>query len=767
DLLRRADQALQNGPVAAQLYGLLSESGCWAEAEEALERFVALSPLLEKAAWNWLNSQRARVAYHRGRRADAARLAGLLEDNFHKRFAARLSAPPESAERVQLDVTFVRQHFKTCAPATLAAIGRFWRMPAEHLKLAESICYDGTPLWQQREWAEKNGWHVREFRVTPESAMALLERGIPFALSVVESTFAHMMAGIGFDRVRGTLLLRDPGQPYIVEVGFEEFMKRYRPFGPHGVVFVPAGERSRLEGLELPESGWYDCHHRFWLSLFKHDRTAAVAALGQLEQEATDAALTWEARLDLAHYDANNAEQARCLEKLLELFPSNAARLLRRFECMRDASRQERIQWLESACNTKEADPALLVALSRALQGDARCVEEARRRLKQAFRLRPSDSSALGALADLHWQESHLEEATEYYRFAANLEGFRENLYQAWFVACRRTRRTDEALAHLQDRFARFGRRSEQPALTLAWAWREMEQPARARQVLAEAMTLRPEDGYLLLRAATHLAALGETTEADKYLDMARGRVRENDWLRGCAEIAENRLDFEQVLRVSRELLQREPLALDGHAAVARVLARRDGTAAALAELKKACAAFPHHCGLQRMLVDWSRGAGPAAVETASRELLQLEPSDAWGRRELALALLWLKRAEESSREAAEGARIEPQNSYSFSVLGLIHRQMGEVAEARAHFRRALALSVDNHEAIQALLELARTDHERKEDLAFIEQELIRQVVAGDGLLAYVEIARALLEPEALLRFLRRAHEERPDLWHA
>jgi hypothetical protein len=71
---------------------------------------------------------------------------------------------------MQLDVSFVRQHFKTCAPATLAAIGRFWQLPAEHLKLAEAICYDGTPHWQQRQWAEDNGWCVREFNVTHESA---------------------------------------------------------------------------------------------------------------------------------------------------------------------------------------------------------------------------------------------------------------------------------------------------------------------------------------------------------------------------------------------------------------------------------------------------------------------------------------------------------------------------------------------------------------------------------------------------------------------
>ena len=39
------------------------------------------------------------------------------------------------------------------------------------------MCYDGTPSWQQREWAENNGWFVREFRVTYQSAVELLDQG--------------------------------------------------------------------------------------------------------------------------------------------------------------------------------------------------------------------------------------------------------------------------------------------------------------------------------------------------------------------------------------------------------------------------------------------------------------------------------------------------------------------------------------------------------------------------------------------------------------
>ncbi len=766
-LLRDADAVLQNGPVAAQLYGLLSENGRWREADAALQRYEDLSPLVEPPVEKWLTAQRARAAYHLGRRADAARIASELEDHFHKEFSGKVCQPQPALERVQLEVTFVRQHFKTCAPATLAAIGHYWKMPAEHLKLAEAICYDGTPHWQQREWAERNGWHVREFRVTHEAAITLTERAIPFAISTVEATSAHMMAVIGFDRTRSTLLLRDPGQPYVVEVAAEEFLKRYRASGPHGTVFVPANERVRLEGLHLPDAELYDEYHAFWMALGKHDRNAAASAQERLAKAFPEAPLTWEARLDLAAYDANTTEQVRCLDKLLEFFPGNPARLLRRLECLYDAPRSERVRFLESACAGKEADPALFIALARTLQGDARTINVARRWLKRAMRWRPMDSSAISVLADLLWDDGKFEEATELYWFAANIEGFRENLYQTWFVACRRTRRTEMALTHLQERFARFGSRSEQPALTLAWAWREMDQPAKAHEVLNEGLRLRPKDGYLSLHAASLLAGVGEHAESEKLLVRAKPNVRENDWLRASAEIAENRLDLDAVLQHSRELLGREPLALDAHGRIARVLSRREGNAAARAHLASACAEHPHHYGLRRMLVDWSRDAGPAEVEAAARKLLELEPGDAWAHRERALVLASLKRGDEALHEAAEAARIEPRNSYSFSVLGHIHRQFAQLTPARAQFRRAVELSVDNSDAITALLELARTDRERKEELAFVEAELIRQVVAGDGLLAFLDLAGPILEPETLLCTLRRAHSERPDLWHA
>ena len=81
---------------------------------------------------------------------------------------------------------FVRQHHETCVPATLAAISRYWSMPADHLQVADEICYNGTSAYSERKWAREHGWAVREFTVTEPAAAALIQRGVPFTFTTVE-----------------------------------------------------------------------------------------------------------------------------------------------------------------------------------------------------------------------------------------------------------------------------------------------------------------------------------------------------------------------------------------------------------------------------------------------------------------------------------------------------------------------------------------------------------------------------------------------------
>ena len=762
-ILREADLHIQNAPVAAQLYSLLSENNRWEEAWAVLDRFENLAVLLEPEVRNkWLVPQRSRAAYHLGRYDEASRLASGIDDAFHRRFARNLALSNRPL-RICLKVTFVRQHFKTCAPATLAALGTYWKLPTEHLKLAEAICYDGTPLHTQRTWAESHGWHVREFRLTMDAATALLEKNIPFAVSTVDPGSAHMMAVIGCDRLRGTLLFRDPGQPYVIEMDAEEFLERYRPFGPHAVVFIPSDQAALLDGLEFPDAAAYYCYHAFSAALARHDHAAARRTIADMEDAFSDHDLTWMARLDLGIYEGNQGEQRRCLERMLERYPHSAAWRLRRLACCE--SRMEQFEVLNEACADAVADPALLVERARLWAGDARFLDRARRDLKRTYG-RFMGSGTISAMADISWESGAFDQAVEAYRFAACLEAFREDLFQRWFTACRRTGLTHEAMTYLEDRFTRYALRSEQPALTLAWAWNEIDQPDRARDVLEQSMRLRPDDGGLLLRSAQLFARMGDEKRAENRLAEASGRVRKNDWLRVAAEIAENNFRTEDMLRYAGELIAIEPLALDAHGATARALARLKGPQEAQTYLAGVCADHPRHYGLARLRAEWTRNEALPTAEESLLTLLRIEPSDAWSYRELALIYLRQNKLTEALRQADEAERIEPRNTYSYSVRGRVLLAAGKKDEAVALYRRAIGLSVDNTDAAEMLIANASTDQERRERLAYIESELIRQVVTGDGVLMFHNLARPLLNPQALLDSARQAKEARSDLWH-
>ena len=184
ELLAEATRHSESPGLHRQMAALQTELRLFKDARDSYERYVELSPLLEKDAQIGMNMLRADVAYYCGDFAQAAGHAkAVTNSRFYAQFAERLEAvsagSPNPARRVILDVAFVRQHHMTCAPATLSSLSRFWSRAYDHLHVAEQICYDGTPAHSERNWAVKNGWIVREFTMTWDNARALIDRGVP------------------------------------------------------------------------------------------------------------------------------------------------------------------------------------------------------------------------------------------------------------------------------------------------------------------------------------------------------------------------------------------------------------------------------------------------------------------------------------------------------------------------------------------------------------------------------------------------------------
>jgi tetratricopeptide (TPR) repeat protein len=771
EFLHQAAEHIESAALHWQLGGIYFEREEYAQVEESLRRFEEMSPLLERWFGRSFFALRALLAYRQGNDAAAIEWLHRSSDEDAQHMAQRLADPQRrDRPRRTLPVGFTRQHHVTCGPATLATISHYWSMPAEHLQVAEQICYDGTSALAERRWAEQHAWAVREFTVTEQAAQRLIDAGIPFTLTTTEATSAHLQAVVGYDGRLGTLIIRDPYLRNRREVTADKFLARYRAFGPRGMALVPASQSARLEALDLPDVSQWDALHRLDAALDAHRREEAAEIYARLEQEAPQHFLTLHARWRLAMYDANELEQLAAVERLRELFPHDARLQLMRLSLLRSLGRrEERLHMLAELAQDRDADSVFPLQYAQELGEEARHHTRAVEMLRGVIRKRPADARAFAALGNVEWSRLHFDTALELYRFAVCLEDKDESLAESYFRAAQHCRQTATALDWLRQRFERFGHKSSQPAHTLVWALNVLDRTSDALAVVEEALRRRPDDGELRLFAAYRYATASaeHAARAAELLQQAADRSPRALWLNVAAQIAWCRGDLHEALQWYQQSLQLQPLNVGTHRWVAQLLSDTQGRQAALEHLRAAAERFPHYEPLLQLWIEWLRDEPPGIVEPVIRRLIELNPANAWAVRELGFVLLHQGRLDEAQRLADEAAQLDPAHVACYHLRGDLCQARGHLPQACDEYRTAIRLSVDDDYAINQLLACCDTLAQRREALQFVELELVQQVVYGQGLLAYRHHAHTVLDPEELLASLQQALAERPDLWHA
>lgn len=770
-LLSEAAEHVESNATAAQRFQLQLELKLFAEARQSLERCAALSPLADKQTKQWLAAQRSEIAYRLGDLDATIRYAIESDNEFCKTVAARLQEPARASAAVSLlPVGFVRQHHLTCVPATLAAISRFWSMPADHLQVADEICYNGTTAYSERKWALDHGWWAREFTVTEPVTAALIGQGIPFTLTTIEPGSAHLQAVIGYDGRRGTLIIRDPYWRNANEGLADKVLARYAAYGPRGMALIPVAERAKLDALDLPDAAGWDQLHALDAALVAHRRNAAQQIFQELQAEFPDHRLTREARRRLATYDQNPTEQLAAAEGLLEFNPEDQSLQLERLACLRElARREQRLEIYQQVCSKKETHPIFWQQYAQELRIDARRHPDAIWLLRRAIRRWPTEGLSYYILANIYWDQRQFDEALELYRIAACLDDKDERLAHAYFTAAICRKQTDRALQFLRQRFERFGRKSSLPARTLYAAYSQLNRAGEALAVLDAALALRPDDGELLLYAADSYVSCssGNLARGQALLQQARDKSPPGAWLRTAARMASLEGLAAEALEAWRRVLELQPLAIDAHRALTRALAETQGPAAALAHLEQTSARFPHYHPIHELWIEWLRDEPPETRDPVIRKVIAENPDDAWMRREWALWQADQGRFSEAWEQLELARQIDPLNPSYHMVRAHLLRRQEHLEEARQALRQAIELSVDNDLAIGDLIDLCETLEQRREALAFVKDQLIQQIIFGDGLLAFRTYAREALAAEEVLALLRDAWQSRPDLWHA
>jgi cellulose synthase operon protein C len=767
-LLTTAAEASESSTVVHCLAELQVDLGDYVGAQQSYRRYAEISPLLETDGRQWLAARQSDIAYYLGDFTTASQLAAEVESGSYQKIAERLQATPLVGKRVILPVGFVRQHHVTCAPATIATLTRFWERPVEHHHIAAEICYDGTSNYSQRRWAEQNGWIAREFTVTWESAVAAIDRGIPFTLSTTEVTSAHLQAVIGYDSYLQQLLIRDPYHRAIGKMWAEEALAYYALFGPRGMVLVPSDRADLLVDLALPDADLYDRSYAFQDALERHHRELAIAIHQQMVEIAPQHRLTLYAEREIGVYDRNQTQILAVTEKLLVQYPDRPNLIIDKLRCLQELARSsERLELLESICDRPHAHPIFWQYYAQELSQDGRAAEMTIGLLQRVIRYLPTDAENYYLLANILWVRREFALAYELYRFATCLNDKYAKYAKVYFFTAQHRKQTEIALTLLERRCARYGSKSEEPVLTLFWAYCQLNRQPEAFELLDRTCLEQPDRGDLLIGAASAYMEYGKYPQAEDLLDRTRDRVAHTTWLRLAAELAGNQGDLVTSLTHWQTILAYDPLAFDAIQSVANLLAETQNSAAAIAFLAAACERFPHSYHLHQLWSKWLEPEDLPAAERVLWLLTEIDPRDAWTRRQLAYILGKQRKFDTAFTELALARQLDPHSPTERTIHGDLCERKGDLTGAKAAYREAIQLSIDSDGAISSLWNLCYSLEERQAALAFVFEELTQQVTFGDGIIVYQDLAAKTLPPLAVLEQVREAWVHRSDLWQS
>lgn len=766
-VLQNAASELESGWIMRQLADLQSQLDDHESAYESLRKVPDLLPMRDTETDEAIFASLSDAAYMVGDIKAAIDYAEQSKTPFHLKVAEHLKSDQSGRRRTTLKTGFLRQHNVTCAPATIANISRFWGREARHLEIAEAICYDGTPAFKERDWAEANGWHAAEFTLSWDSMKSLIDRGIPFSLTTTFPGMGHMQAVTGYDEHRGTAIVRDPFLPQLREFAVDALLEDQKSSGPRCMAMVPAEKAEMLDGIDFIDREIYDLGHNAQIAIERHDRAHAAKVVAEMEAAFPDHRLTLAALWELHHYDSNGPRLFEVIGRFHDKFPKDTNIRLSYLGISADyVSRDERFAKLAEFANDRPSDPVLWLRYGDELGQDSASQNQALRWLWRALRASPANPEALRGLAAVLWAKQDRDQACELYRLAACLNDRDESLSWAYFQAARFNGREPEAIEFLQDRFRRFGHLSNYPARTLFEALLETSRAVEAFKVLERAAQQRSDDGELELFTASAMARYGRIDDAERHLLAAEGKAPRVSWLLEAAQIKMVGGDLAGALELLREVTVTDPTGADANSRIAFLISALEGQNAAREYLAELVANYPYNRGLRLQLLEYLKEE-PADELRVLRELIQHNPRDGVAQRMLAGSLLGGGQTEEAMDAARTAIEIDPNDSRAHLLVGQILAAAGTNSEAAESFERAYKLQVDNHEALEGRLGLCRSADEKRAVLRDYFAEMSRQATGGVAMERYLDWAKRVMDRFELLEELRDYQKRNPDLWFA
>lgn len=763
NLLEKTDSALY---LPAYFYALYDRQR-YDEAARLATEWPQRMPLLEKKTAAVLREKEILLHLYRGEKEQALTIAGETRRPVYLKLVEAIKTSPVDAIRKVLDVPFIRQHDKTCVPSTFAALAAYWERPVDHLSLAAEICYDGTQNSRERDWADRHGWVTAEFTLTPEIASALIDRGIPFALTTIDSSHAHMQAIIGYDQRAGMFLVRDPYYKFLGEWLQQPTLERYAGWGPRCLLLLPPEEKHRMDQLELPDQAAWDGLYAVQQALWKNQRTRAGELLAEhFPPEKKSATFIRDhAAWRIALYDSDTVRQLEAIENLLAAFPKDTLFMNEKAYLLQTLGKREDYLAFVTPLLSDPESPLELIAgyLEETLFLPGR-VDENLRRLTHLRRRIPLQDRVLTLLGRSYWHREERAKALRALRWASTLEQLREPNVWHYFNALRVEGQTSPGLQYLQDRADRFGAQSSQPIITYVTALYQAGQIPEGDAYLSHHQD-HPDPDLAAFSCLENIYR-GNLTEAERQLETLSDQLPTLARVKLLAHHELIRGNLEAALNHWLTMYRLQPHNLEFLIRCADLQARTQGMESAIARYQEAAAEFPHNPALRNAWLDtWYQYPRPGYKE----ELERFRRDFPWLADGFRREAVWqLENNQDTTKALAltrEAIAADPHDAEFHRLEGFILSRRGQMAEATQALFRSLDKNPDLAAAVYNLLDASHRPAERAQRLHEIRDRFIPRSLNGQLLFALNEMAASTLLPDQRLAFLQSIQTMREDLW--
>ena len=192
-----------------------------------------------------------------------------------------------------------------------------------------------------------------------------------------------------------------------------------------------------------------------------------------------------------------------------------------------------------------------------------------------------------------------------------------------------------------------------------------------------------------------------------------------------------------------------------------------DENPAALEHIAAMCERFPHHFGLAQLHFEWLGHKGLAGREFILKKMIEIHPANPWTRVEYAYDLAELNRLDEAHAQLDEAEPLEPDGPNVRFARGFLYKKQQRIEDAQLAFREAIRKNVDYDPAIRELITISENLQDRRDSVAFIVSELLRQPTTGEGIIFLTNAIVEWLPVREVQTIQKRIFDARADLFQA